>query len=231
MTESLTLGKPAKRSRVTFARIFVVLVLVIALALVYSYQQDQYAFVMFFYSITQRINIGEAGVLSGEPCAAPCVFGIQAGETQFDEVPPLLEKYGVSKCATEPNISWVAIHCGFGRFNVQASTQTNLVNGIWFYPNDSISIGELIGKYGEPNFVFANPMVTLEPPTIQVYLYWDSIRMSVVLPEIEGKIYVVEKTTDIEGVDFSDEELYPGSAESGLAAYYKPWHGYGTYQP
>ena len=233
MTESLTSGKPAKGSWAMFVGVFVGLLLAIALFLLFLtdyYPTQRYAVVMFFYSITQRINIGDAGVLSGEPCSAPCVFGIQAGETQFDDVPLLLKKYGVSKCETEPNISWVAIHCGAGRFNVQANTHTNLVNGIWFYPNDRISLGEILGKYGKPDYVSLSQNGNPVAPTIQLYIYWDSIRMGVVMPTIDGKTYVVEKATRVELIGFSDEDLHQDSSEIELNSAYKLWSGYGTYQ-
>jgi hypothetical protein len=184
-----------------------------------------------YFSITQKINIGDAGLLSGAPCASPCVFGIQAGETRLDQVPPLLEANGISKCFTEPSVSWILVSCGMGRFNVQADAQTKIVNGIWFHPNTSISVGEIIKKYGEPDFVAVSHDKLLEGSTIQIYLYWDSDRMSVVLPKIEGEIYIIEKATEIEGADFSNEELYQDSSEVEFGPFYKLWHGYGAYQP
>jgi hypothetical protein len=230
MTESLTSRKPAKRSwPILFG---VLLVLVIAIALLWSsYKKDPALFIRFYLKVTQRIDIGDAGVLSGEPCSAPCVFGIRAGETPFDQVPLLLEKYGVSKCETEPNISWIAIHCGGGRFNVQANTHTNLVNGIWFYPNDRISLGEILGKYGEPDYLLLTQNGVPDAPNIQMYIYWDSIRMGVVMPAIDSKTYVVEKATRVELIGFSDEDLHQDYSEIEISSGYKLWNGYGTYQP
>ncbi len=34
----------------------------------------------------ERADIGDGGLLSGLPCAAPCVYGIQIGETPLDQV-------------------------------------------------------------------------------------------------------------------------------------------------
>jgi hypothetical protein len=122
-----------------------------------------------YFSITQRINIGDAGLLSGAPCAAPCVFRIQAGETRLDQVHPLLKANGISKCFTEPSVSWILVSCGMGRFNVQADAQTKIVNVIWFHPNTSISVGEIIKKFGEPDFVSISRDKLLEGSTIQMY--------------------------------------------------------------
>ena len=233
MTEAITYGKPSKRRWALFVGVLVVIlpILLIGFALFMTdyYPMQRQAVVKFIYSIKYGINIGDGGVISDVPCSSPCVFGIRAGETQFDQVMPLLEKNGIasSDCLTEPNISWFLFYCGVGRLNVQVDTHTNIVNGIWFYPNDSISLGEIIEKHGEPDFFMISP----EGPTLQLSLFWDPIKMGVVLPKIDGKIYVVEPTTYVEGIDFSDETTYPGSFKIDLGAAYKLWNGYGTYQP
>ncbi|HXD11919.1 MAG TPA: hypothetical protein VN653_17765 [Anaerolineales bacterium] len=229
MTASFSARKRTRLYWALLVGLLVTLLVATAWARIDDFPMQRQALIRFYYSITQRIDIGDAGVLSAEPCSAPCVFGIRAGETQFDEVPSLLEKYGVSKCLTEPNVSWVAISCGMGRFNVQASTHTNLVNGIWFYPNDRISLGEIVGKYGEPDYV--SLVASPEPPTIKAYLYWDSLRMAVVMPPIESHLYVLEKKTRVELIGFSDEELHRDSSEIEFGPYDKHWNGYGAYQP
>src|SRR5215207_4680561 len=204
-------------------------ILVIATALLwFAYKKDPASLARIYYVTIFGVNIGDGGVLSGVPCSAPCVFGIQAGETQFDQVLPTLEKNGIAswKCFQEPSVSWYLFSCGAGRLNVQVDTQTNIVKAVWILPNDPISLGEMIEKYGEPNYVTLN-RVTLD--TIQPAFYWNSIRMSVVLPEIPGNTYDVEKTTGTEGIEFSDENLYRIS-DKETEPYYKPWKGYGIYQ-
>ena len=118
-----------------------------------------------------------------------------------------------------------------GRFNVQADAQTKIVNVIWFHPNTSISVGEIIKKFGEPDFVSISRDKLLEGSTIQMYFYWDSNRMSVILPKINAEIYVIAKVTEIEGASFSNEELYQDYSEIKFGPFYKLWNGYGAYQP
>jgi hypothetical protein len=229
MTNSLPLGKSSKWDR--FIILGGVCVLVIAMALLwFAFQKDPAYIIRFFYSVKYATNIGDGGILSGVPCSASCVFGIRVGETRFDQVMPILEKNGIasSDCLTEPNVSWFLFDCGAGRLNVQVDTQTQIVNGVWFHPNDSISLGEIIEKYGEPNYVTVDQEGALG--TIHPRFYWNSIRMLVTLPEISAKTYDIQKTTEVEGIQFSDENLFRTSDKES-DPYYKPWDGYGTYQP
>jgi hypothetical protein len=228
LTNSLPPGKSVKWGRFILGGVSV---LVMAMALLwFAYQKNPTSITRLFYSVIYAINIGDGGILSGVPCSAPCVFGIRAGETQFDQVMPALEKNGIpsSVCFTEPNVSWFLFDCGVGRLSVQVDTQTQIVNAVWFRPNDSISLGEIIEKYGEPNYVTIDQEGA--PGTIHPRFYWNSIRMLVSLPEISGKTYDIQETTNVEGIDFSDENLYRTSDKES-DPYYKPWAGYGIYQP
>ncbi len=229
MTNSFPSGKSMKRGRLILGG--VVTVLAVAMALLWlAYKKDPTSIIRFYYIAKYGINIGDGGVISDVPCSAPCVFGIRAGETQFDQVMPTLEKNGIasSRCLTEPNVSWFLFICGVGRLNVQVATQTNIVNGVSLLPNDSISLGEIVEKYGEPNYVTVDQEGA--PGTVHPRFYWNSIRMVVSLPEISGETYDIEKTTAVEGISFSDENLYRTS-EKESDPYYKPWKGYGMYQP
>ena len=230
MTKPHYLGELTKRRWVLLGGLLSTLALSIGLFLVF-FLKSPAPFIGFYLTITQRINIGDGGLLLHLPCASPCAFGIQAGETRLDQVLPILKKNGISKCQTEPSVSWVLVSCGLGRFNVQADTQTKIVNGIYFSPNTSISVGEIIKEYGDPDFVSMDFERYLEQPTIQMNLYWDSIRMLVSLPKTKGNIYIINKDTPIKGVDFSDEKLYQDSSEVGFGAFYRPWNGYAVYQP
>jgi hypothetical protein len=229
MTKSLPAGKSRKWGRLILGG--TATVLVIAIALLWSAYKKDPAFLLRFYArVRYGINIGDWGILSGIPCSAPCVFGIRAGETRFDQVMPVLEKNGISSsdCLTEPNVSWFLFTCGAGRLNVQVDTQTNIVNAVWFLPLVRISLGEIIEKYGEPNYVTLDQEGA--PGTIHPRFYWNSLRMLVSLPEISGSTYDIQKTTQVEVIEFSDETLYR-TADKESDPYFRPWDGYGVYQP
>src|SRR5215207_4638243 len=100
-----------------------------------------------------------------------------------------------------------------------------------FSPRVSISLGEIIEKYGEPDYVRLNPNDLPGTTKTQVALYWDSIKMSVELRPIRSETYVVKKTTDVEIVIFFDEEQYFGLSEIPFGNEKIAWTGYGSYQP
>ena len=228
MTNSLPRRKLVKWGLLIIGGTLSVLVIAIAV-LWFAYKNNEPAYLVRIYYVARYgVNIGDGGILSGVPCSAPCVFGIRVGETPFDQVLPTLEKNGVasSKCLEEPSVSWYLFTCGAGRLNVQVDTQSNIVSAVWLLPNDPISFGEMIKKYGEPNYV------TLDQEgldTIHPRFYWNSMRMVVVVPEIPGNTCDVEKTTAVEGISFLDENVYRIS-DKVPNSYYKPWKGYGIYE-
>jgi hypothetical protein len=175
-------------------------------------------------------DIGDGGLLSGLPCAAPCVFGIRIGETQLDQVIPTLEQNGLSDCLTEDSASWIGITCGYSVV-VQVDKPANLVNVIGFYPSRPISLGEITERYGEPDFVTLQPDGPTEAPTSRMHLYWDSLQMTVAMPQINSHMYTLEATTTAEMVIFLDEAQYIDSSQAEFGEFYKLWNGYGTYQP
>ena len=175
-------------------------------------------------------DIGDGGLLSGLPCAAPCVYGIQIGETPLDQVIPTLQQNGLSECQSEESASWIGITCGYSVV-VQVDKATSIVNATGFYPNVSISLGEIIEKYGEPDFVSLHAEGPAEAPTSRMSLFWDTLKMTVEMPQIDSHIYALEETTTVEMVLFLDEAQYIDSSKISFGEYYKRWNGYGAYQP
>ncbi len=178
----------------------------------------------------ERADIGDGGLLSGLPCAVPCVYGIRIGETSLDQVIPTLQQNGLSECLTEENLSWIGVTCGYSVV-VQVDKATSLVNGTGFYPSVPISLAEIIEKYGEPDFVSLQAEGPAEAPTSRMSLFWDVLKMTVEMPQIDSHIYALEGTTTAEMVIFLDEAQYIDSNKISFGEYYKRWNGYGAYQP
>ena len=121
---------------------------------------------------------------------------------------------------------------GRGRMaGVQIDTPSSTIFAQGFSPIVSIPLGEIIEKYGEPDYVRLDPNDLPGTMETRVALYWDSIKMSVELPPIRSETYVVKKTTDVEMVIFFDEEQYFGLSEIPFGDEKIAWTGYGSYQP
>lgn len=180
--------------------------------------------------LPKMADIGDGGLLSGLPCAVPCVYGIQIGETSLDQVIPTLQQNGLSECLTEENLSWIGITCGYSVV-VQVDRATSLVNATGFYPSVPISLEQIIEKYGEPDFVSIQADGPEDAPTSRMSLYWDELKMAVEMPQITSHTYAIEQTTTAEMVLFLDEAQYIDSSDVPFGEYYKRWNGYGAYEP
>jgi hypothetical protein len=178
----------------------------------------------------ERADIGDGGLLSGLPCAAPCVYGIRIGETPLDQVIPMLEQNGLSECQREESASWIGISCGYSVV-VQVDRATSVVNATGLYPSVPISLRQIIEKYGEPDFVSLRAEDSPDGPASRISLFWNQLKMTVEMPQIDSHIYALEGTTTAEMVIFLDEAQYIDSNEISFGEYYRRWNGYGAYQP
>lgn len=181
-------------------------------------------------AVPERADIGDGGLLSGLPCAAPCVYGIQIGETPLDRVIPMLQQNGLSECQSEESASWIGITCGYSVV-VQVDKTTSIVNATGFYPSVPIPLGEIIEKFGEPDFVSLRAEGSAEAPTSRMSLFWDQLKMTVEMPQIDSHIYGLAGTTTAAMVIFLDEAQYVDASEIEFGEFYQRWNGYGTYQP
>ena len=131
---------------------------------------------------------------------------------------------------TDLRTSWISIICGYSVV-VQVDRATSVVNATGFYPSVPISLGEIIEKYGEPDFVYLSAEDSPDGSTTHISLSWDKLRMTVEMPQIDSHIYAFEGTTTAEMVIFLDDAQYIDSNEISFGEYYKRWNGYGAYQP
>jgi len=141
-----------------------------------------------------------------------------------------LQQNGLEECQKEDSASWIGITCGYSVV-VQVDKATSLVNATGFYPSVPISVDDIIDKFGEPDFVSLQADGPTEAPTSRMILFWDALRMSVEMPQIESHLYILEKTTVAEMVLFLDETQYIDSHEVLFGEYYQHWNGYSLYQP
>ena len=183
-----------------------------------------------FPSPLPEIWIGDGGLISSQPCAFPCFLGVFIGETRLDEVIPLLEGYGIISCNyhTERIIA-----CGSNVVDiiVGANDSTLIVDGITYLPSVSITLNDIVKKYGAPSMIQVELDGTPEATTVYAFVLWELPQMRIDLPEnvdFGNHDYLIENTTEIQSVSYLNESTYSVYASS---EYFQLWNGYGIYQP
>ena len=114
---------------------------------------------------------------------------------------------------------------------VQMDTPSSTIFAQGFSPILSTPLGEIIEKYGDPDYVRLDSTDLSRSTETQMTLYWDSIKMSVELPPIRSETYIVKKTTDVDVIIFFDETQYLDLSEIPFGDEKIPWKGYGNYPP
>ena len=107
-------------------------------------------------SSTPAIDIGDGGLFSGKPCGPPCFYGIRPDITTYQEVDKVLSSstFGSSceKFDDTKSSGFRGFACG-GAFTIAFVNHSDDVYSLGFTPRKSITIGEVIEKYGEPSSV------------------------------------------------------------------------------
>jgi len=154
--------------------------------------------------------IGDGGMITGQPCALPCFFGIHIGGTSLEQVILILEDNGISSYSQdeEPKIL-----CR-NRIVVGVNKSTFIVDSIGYYPNITITVEEIILKHGAPDAIQVIPTSIPEAPKTAILLMFDELRMRIIPPEIDGREYFISGSTEIESVNYFDETLYAETNDS-----------------
>ncbi len=170
------------------------------------------------------LDIGDGGLLSGDPCSAPCFLGINPGVTTEEQALAILSsKLDVKSC-----VSWDTRNSGGDRgircFNIIGITfnDQNLVNGVGFNPSQVITLNDIIGKYGNPDGVFVTASGIDNTPPIVALLYFNTENMIVYLPEQNSTQYNLQPDILIESIQYLEQSDYLFNFRSA-----KPWKGYG----
>ena len=103
---------------------------------------------------------------------------------------------------------------------------TNIVYLIGINPTGSLTVGNVVQIYGEPDAVQVKPdTLPEEQPQTVIWLYFDNIYTSLVLPVQAGTTYHVDANTLVKNIGYLDKTTY----ELLRQKYTEPWLGYGDY--
>lgn len=169
-------------------------------------------------------EIGDGGFLSSEPCGPPCFWGIVPGVTLEAKAIKLLQSEGLcGKYTTFDHSGGLEVFCSSGvEISLQRGTDT--VQVVIFRPSQTITVGDVITSYGEPDNISIG--VKHQYPRAWMILDYDDLRVSLVTLEQEGSTFWVEASTKIERVNYYSTASY----EYYRAATDLKWNGYGEYQ-
>jgi hypothetical protein len=181
----------------------------------------------FLSACRGRLDIGDGGFLSEKPCKAPCFLGIIPDMTTKEQALEIFQQqFDISNCNEWPGIkNGQEIWCN--PVNIKFSP-SDKVNNISFSLTQSITMEEVIAKYGRPNafnILGLGPGNNERTTSVVMLLFFDNIHMTVSLPEQIGNKYDVEPSAQIDWIN------YLGNAEWQLEKEdTQPWHGYGEYE-
>ena len=171
------------------------------------------------------VNIGDGGLLSDQPCSAPCFWGITPGVSTAEQAMNILSKeLGVKHCDR-----WDTRNDG-GNRGMQCSDITigldneDIVSVIGFSPAQDITVDDVIKKFGNPDGVFVTALgIEMQPP-IAVALYFDGENMIIDLPEQNSISYNLQPNTLIDRIAYLEQSEYEYDKSS-----IQMWKGFGKY--
>jgi len=173
-------------------------------------------------------DINDGGLLSSHPCGPPCFWNILPGTTTKNQVNEILKEMNILETCKSFDYTSESgmrgIKCS--SFAVTLDNKLDIVSGVGFSPAISITVGEIIDKFGSPNSVLVSPLGLPESdPKTSMTLYYDALHMSIRLSEANANVYEIDPNTIVLSIGYNDEHSY-----LSIKRYYSDWLGYGTYE-
>jgi hypothetical protein len=176
------------------------------------------------YSSLKLPDIGDGGLLSGEPCSAPCFWNITPGTTTEKQAVDILShEFPIIFCEHwEKDVSGrdKGMRCG----NIGITFNNDIVNGVSFMPSSKITVEEVIEKYGDPNGIGIGILGIEMTPPLMMNLYFDQEGMKVSLPEQDNTSYKILPDTTVETISYFEQSRYIFSIR-----FTQEWNGYRDY--
>ncbi len=176
-------------------------------------------------SAAPKIALGDGGLLSGQPCGAPCFWNVTPGLTTRDRAIPVLGRYGASGYRQEGEF------VTYGSAIYLRLDANGIVDDVTFMPDPPISLGAVIAKFGAPDVVQVrwDPTSLPEHPMFDLALYYDALHM-ILAPEPQEAwpAPVLAQDTSIREVTYLAEGAYAWARE--VSGDLTQWKGYGSYE-
>ncbi len=175
-----------------------------------------------------ELTVDDGSVMTGEPCAAPCLQGITPGVTTKVEAVTILNRLGdFAKCdLQDENERKYGLDMKCANFAIGYNDQ-DIVKWIHFESEGEISVADLIEKYGEPDAYAVDAERIDSNGPILMYLMFTDAQMGARLPYMQpdGYLYNLQPSLIVQSFDYYDSRFY----EEYVLTLGKEWQGYGEY--
>lgn len=171
------------------------------------------------------IDLGDGGLLSGQPCSAPSFQNISPGVTTKEQAMKIFENIGIQEDCEYFDSSEEGGIRGVTCKNIGINlNQQNVVLTVFYVPVKKIIISDVIYKFGEPNCIYTSGSGVENKEPYFMRLYFDNSNVVVYMPDQYGDGYFIDENTRI--LEFAYETIEEFEAEKPGC---KPWEGYGKY--
>lgn len=187
-----------------------------------------------FLTILPEIDILDGGILSNEPCPAPCFYHITPGLTNHLDAKEKLYKLDQNGVCKETRyydensgkwtVGWVC-----SNISLTYNEATGLVNWIRFEPTVPITLQEIIVVHGSPDEIAVVQDGSYESPTTtsDIFYFTKNVFLPILTP-IDGEEYIISPSTLISAVIYMDDN----EMEYTTKVFSKDivqWEGFKTY--
>jgi hypothetical protein len=215
-----------KKSKLILSILFAILLIVIILIGYRVWEGTQSNHSDSCEDLFAKVNLGDFGLITGQPSGPPCYLGICPEVSKKSDVVKALQKYGLID------------YCKLNAADLDGGERCGCFSNILFNADDTVSeivfstspyaeVSQIIDKYKMPDGIYLDNYSVLHGnPVVKIYFFYDRYRMIMGLMPQDGDTYSLSDSTKITGVTYNSENNYEESK-----TYYKKivWKGYGEY--
>lgn len=189
----------------------------------------------FLSASAPTMTPSDFGILSHDPCGAPCFQGIRLGITTFEDATQIVVKMGLL-CGVSDGSSGgrkaLSCHDGDTKIEIGANGEAGAkspVDAMTLYPPVKVTVGEFISQYGPPGSVWPG----YAGNDAGVMLFYDSLHTVVMVAMPPAQACSIAPDTKIAGVMYLTAAMYEEGLSMQIAGgmHNQPWKGYGMYVP
>ena len=178
-------------------------------------------------------EIADGGFLSADPCGPPCFWTLVPGITTTEETMVMLDAMNIAdECSPYDNSEEAGtrglICSPVVELSISFRLDEDIVNGVGFHPSQTVTVEEIIERYGEPDAISVEYSgLPHDSYNTVMMLYYDDIYTRLLLPEQESDVFELRPSVEVQTVVYFDRATYAETRQRHST----DWNGYGKYSP